>query len=188
MTRRIVITGGPGTGKTALVRELEQRGYPCYHEIIRDMTAEARREGPPSEQLVNPLTFVKDPRAFNMEILRGRMAQFNSAADLQDPFVFFDRGLPDVLAYMRYFGQRVEAEFSVPPRELQYDMVFLLPPWKEIYRRDGERLESFQQACEIHQWLEHTYVEYGYELQGLNPGPVPDRVDQLITLIEMNYG
>jgi predicted ATPase len=123
-----------------------------------------------------------------MEILKGRIAQFKSAMDLHDPFVFFDRGLPDVLAYMNYFGQPVEAEFTMPSLELRYDMVILLPPWEEIYRRDAERLESFQQACEIHRFLEDTYVDCGYNALALDPGPVPDRVDQLIGIIEKNYG
>ena len=52
MIKRIVITGGPGTGKTALVRELENRGYDCFHEIIREMTeaATALLEARPEER------------------------------------------------------------------------------------------------------------------------------------------
>ena len=179
MTKRIVITGGPGTGKTVLVRELEKRGYSCFHEIIREMTEAAKKEEDPETHLVNPLTFVRDPLSFNRRILQGRMSQFRNAGLFQDPLVFFDRGIPDVLAYMDYFKQEYDGEFSEPCLNLRYDQVFLLPPWREIYTTDDERLESFEQACEIHECLDTTYRRYGYEVNTLDFGPVEDRVRQL---------
>jgi predicted ATPase len=183
MTKRIVITGGPGTGKTALVRELEKRGYACFHEIIREMTEAARREEDPDKHLVNPLVFVRDPLSFNRRILRGRIEQFRDAGRFQDPFVFYDRGIPDVLAYMDYFKQEYDGEFSEPCMNLRYDQVFLLPPWEEIYTQDDERMESFEQACEIHHCLEQTYKECGYEVHSLDFGSVETRINILLNTV-----
>jgi broad-specificity NMP kinase len=36
--KRIVITGGPGTGKTSVIAKLEDSNFYCYHEVIRSMT------------------------------------------------------------------------------------------------------------------------------------------------------
>ncbi len=188
MTKRIVITGGPGTGKTALVRELEKQDYTCFHEIIREMTESARKEAAGEEPLVNPLAFVKDPLAFNRRILKGRIGQFRDAGKIQEPFVFYDRGIPDVLAYMDYFGQEYDGEFSRPCWDFRYDQVFLLPPWREIYTRDDQRLESFQQACEIHDCLEQTYREFGYEVRTLDFGTVKARVAELIQSLSDRNG
>ena len=33
MKLKIIITGGPGTGKTSIIEELKKRGYFCYDEI-----------------------------------------------------------------------------------------------------------------------------------------------------------
>ena len=33
---KILITGGPGTGKTTLVDELRKKGYVCSEEIVRN--------------------------------------------------------------------------------------------------------------------------------------------------------
>jgi predicted ATPase len=187
MTKRIVITGGPGTGKTVLVRELEKKGYSCFHEIIREMTDAARKEEDPGIQLVNPLTFVRDPLAFNRRILRGRIGQFMAASHFHDPLVFYDRGIPDVLAYMDYFKQEYDGEFEEPSLNFRYDRVFLLPPWREIYTTDHERLESFEQACEIHECLDKTYRRCGYEVHTLDFGRVEDRIGQMLDKLKEGH-
>lgn len=188
MDKRIVITGGPGTGKTALVRKLEEMGYPCFHEIIREMTLKARKEEPDRQQQINPLAFVRDPLAFNQRILSGRVEQFRAAEALQEAIVFYDRGLPDIIAYMDYFNQPYDGDFTTPCETLRYDMAVVLPPWKEIYRQDHERLESFEQAVEIHRHLENSYQSCGYRVRTLAPGPLEQRCTELLELIEADHG
>lgn len=188
MAKRIVITGGPGTGKTVLVSRLEKMGYPCFHEIIREMTLEALERETGAEQVTNPLAFVSDPLAFNRQLLDGRIRQYHLAEEVQDPLVFYDRGMPDVLAYMDYFAQPFDARFSEPCQQLRYDAVVLLPPWPDIYRQDGARLESFEQACEIHHSLEARYQSCGYTVRTLETGPVEHRLEHLFYLISDIHG
>jgi predicted ATPase len=35
-----VVTGGPGTGKTTVLRELERKGFPCVPEVARQLIQE----------------------------------------------------------------------------------------------------------------------------------------------------
>lgn len=188
MAKRIVITGGPGTGKTVLVEKLEEMGYPCFHEIIREMTREARERESHADQVTNPLVFVSDPLAFNRRLLEGRIRQYHLAEEMQHPIVFYDRGMPDVLAYMEYFSQPFDAHFVDPCEQLRYDAVVLLPPWEAIYRQDGARLENFEQACEIHDRLEDRYRSCGYTVRTLETGPVQQRIEYLFQLISDIHG
>ena len=54
MNKKILITGGPGTGKTELIKGLENEGHNCEHEIVRKITEEAQKKG--IDQF-----FLKDP-------------------------------------------------------------------------------------------------------------------------------
>jgi len=178
--KRIVITGGPGTGKTSIVQKLEASGFFCFHEIIRSMTLEAKKEGNPEHFISNPLAFVSDPMLFNQKILRGRVQQFNRASEMSQSMVFFDRGIPDVLAYMNYFDQKYEAYFEKTCLDHQYDEVLLLPPWEDIYVSDNERLESFEEASDIHEHLKEVYQSFGYNPISIPKGTVKERTSYIL--------
>jgi predicted ATPase len=162
MPKKVVITGGPGTGKTSVISALEAADYVCFHEIIRSMTLEAKKSISADALRSNPIDFVSDPMAFNLQLLKGRVAQFKSSSRLPQSPVFFDRGIPDVLAYMTYFGQAVGAKYFAACKENRYDEIILLPPWEAIYVSDNERMESFDEAIDIHYQLQATYEMFGY--------------------------
>jgi len=178
--KRIVITGGPGTGKTSIVTQLEDRGFHCFHEIIRSMTLDAKKEDRPEAFVTNPLAFVSDPYVFNQNLLEGRIVQYEKAAHIKAPLVFYDRGIPDILGYMDYFEQAYEAHFVAACSENRYDKVVLLPPWEDIYVSDNERMESFEEAMDIHDRLKAIYVRFGYKPLAVPMGPVEERVSFIL--------
>lgn len=153
--KRIVITGGPGTGKSSVIKQLELLGYCCLHEVSREITAEAQKQG--IDQL-----FLEKPMLFSEKLMEARVEQHKTASLLKDTTVFIDRGLPDVVAYMDYFGTLYPEKFNLACNTYAYDMVFLLPPWEEIYQQDNERYESFEQALHIYDYLKKAYLTYGY--------------------------
>ena len=181
--KKIVITGAPGTGKTLLVKALENQGYHCFPEIIRDMTFAAKQGEETKTHTTNPLTFVDDPFRFNKKLLEGRREHFRASLNLNASICFFDRGIPDVLAYMDYFGQTYPSEFVKACREHKYDQIFILPPWKEIYVSDNERMESFEQAEELHTVLKATYERFKYPIHILPKTTVQERVALLLDMI-----
>ncbi len=156
-TKRIVITGGPSTGKTAIINQLLANGYFCHEEISRQVTLDARKNG--IEQM-----FITKPLLFSELLLKGRLEQFNKIENNTNSIIFYDRGLPDVTAYLHHISASYPENFTSICTSNKYDTVFILKPWEAIYENDNERYESFEQALEIHDNLVKTYTKYGYNL------------------------
>lgn len=173
----IVIIGGPGSGKSTIINYLTNKGFSCYPEISRQVTLEAREKG--IDQL-----FLEQPLLFSELLLKGRINQFNSAKHEDSKFVFIDRGIPDVVAYMDFIGDTYPEIFAKACEEHRYDQIFLLPPWEEIYLSDNERYETYEQAVEIHKHLTKTYESYGYNLVDVPKDTVQNRVDFILNHLE----
>lgn len=165
----VVITGGPGTGKTTIIDALIEQGYSCFPEISRQITLEAKKQG--IEQL-----FLEKPLLFSELLLEGRKKQYQSALQDQAEIIFLDRGIPDILAYMHYIGDSYPSFFDEACSENQYSKVFVLPPWEEIYESDEARYENFEQAKLIFDHLKETYQKYNYNLIEVPKGTIEERI------------
>ncbi len=175
-TKRIVITGGPGTGKTSIINELKRRDHICMEEISRQITLDARKKG--VEQL-----FLTKPLLFSELLLKGRKSQFIEASKMPNDLVFLDRGIPDIVAYMDYIGDNYPKLFIEACEINVYDHVFILAPWQEIFISDNERYENFDQAIEIHNHLVNTYAKYNYKLIDVPFNSVETRTDYILNSI-----
>lgn len=172
----IVLAGGPSSGKTTLINALVEKGFICYPEISRAIIKEAQEQG--IDQL-----FLEQPLLFSEMLLQGRIKQHQEAHEEETNVVFLDRGIPDVLAYMHYIGDSYPKTFSDACENHRYHKVFLLPPWREIYVSDAERYESYEQAVLIHEHLEETYRNFGYDLVTIPKDTVENRVEFLLERI-----
>lgn len=175
-TRKIALIGGPSTGKTTLINALRSDGYYCMEEISRQVTIDAQKKG--IDQL-----FLEDPLLFSQQLLIGRQNQFNQADSLKQDLVFFDRGLPDVIAYLDYLGSSYPDNFKKVCGQSKYDYVFILNPWKAIYKQDNERYETFEQSLIINEYLVRSYTKFGYTPIDIPFGTVKDRIDFIVNYL-----
>ncbi len=173
MQQKIVIIGGPGTGKSTVLNELISRGFHCKPEISREIIKEAQKKG--IDQL-----FLTDPLLFSKLLLEGREKQYKEADTCNEQIVFFDRGIPDAHAYMNYSNTEYPAYFIEKSKAYKYQKVFMLPPWKEIFVSDNERYESFEIATEINHHLKKTYLDIGYDIITVPFGTVKERADFIL--------
>jgi len=176
-TKTIVITGGPGSGKTSIIKELTKRGFTCFEEVSRAITLKAREDG--IEQL-----FLTNPIQFSELLLKGRVKQYNDALESNNEFVFLDRGIPDIPAYMDFKGDTYPDFFTEACKDNTYDSIFILAPWQDIFKNDNERYENFEQALEIHEKLIDTYKKYGYNLRNVPFGSIEARADHIINVVK----
>ena len=153
--KRIVITGSPGAGKTSIIRGLEDKGYSVFEEYSRTLIDEGKATGKAN-------FFLSNPEDFSELLFLGRKAQFNASSslyvDFEKPFVFFDRGILDIYAYLLavkgrndFWGKRI-----IP---FKYDLVFLVEPWKEIYKKDSQRMETFTEAKRYFPYIKNLYKQ-----------------------------
>jgi predicted ATPase len=177
-TRKIVITGGPGTGKSSLINELVKREFTCFEEISRQVTLNARKDG--VDQL-----FLTKPLLFSELLLEARTKQFLDARSTEKDLVFLDRGLPDVLAYMDYANSAYPKRFVDICKNHVYEQVFVLAPWQEIFVSDSERYENFNQAVKIHDALLHTYERFGYKLIDVPFDSIEKRADFILDALNL---
>ena len=170
---KIVITGGPGTGKSTVIDELQKMEFTCMPEISRTIIKEAKESG--IDQL-----FLTDPLLFSQLLLEGRIGQFDEAKLQRSPTVFFDRGIPDIHGYMDYLGTSYPNEYIANSNERRYSKVFMMPPWKAIYKTDNERYESFDQSLIIYQYLISAYEATGYDITLVPEGSIKARVEFIL--------
>lgn len=173
MQQKVVLIGGPGTGKSSILKEFIRRGYECMPEISREVTLKAQKEG--VDQL-----FLSQPLLFSQMLLEGREQQYKDAINSTSEIVFFDRGIPDVHAYMNYLGSEYPAVYKEKSNQYKYDKVFMLAPWEEIYISDNERYETFDQAVKIDGFLRKAYQEIGYQIINVPFGTVEERCDFIL--------
>lgn len=179
MQKKIVLIGGPGTGKSSVLNELENRDFHCMHEVSREVTLRAQQQG--IQQL-----FLTDPILFSKMLLEGREKQFLDAISSSHPTVFFDRGIPDVHAYLEYTKEPYPSEFIEKSNQYKYDYAFRFKPWKEIYTSDNERYENFEESQVIDNFLQKAYEELGYTIIDVPFGSINERTDFILNWLNFN--
>ncbi len=151
-----MISGGPGFGKTEVIKELRNLGYNTGDEFARDLIARQTKEG-------GDILPWKDIKTFQEEITKLRIGFYLDAAC--DKISFSDRGLPDQLAFIRYHGFKPSGRLEEYVERYRYfNTVFITPSWKEIYSRDAIRTETYEEACRIHIHVCDVYRKAGYQL------------------------
>ena len=153
--KRIVISGSPGAGKTSIIRGLKDKGYNVFEEYSRILIDEGKASGKAN-------FFLSNPEEFSELLFMGRKAQYDASSSLYvnaaKPFVFFDRGILDIYAYLLAVNERDDSwEKRIIP--FKYDLVFLVEPWKEIYKKDIQRMETFIEAKRYFPYIKKVYEQ-----------------------------
>ena len=175
-TRNHIITGGPGTGKTSIVNELEKRGWKCYGEVARDVIIQESLVDSDALPFKNALAFTeKVVKAMKTHLKECR----NSAVN------FFDRGLPDSAGYLMFDKIDVPEYLNEEINKSDYQKIaFIAPFWEEIYETDTQRIESADTAKAIADSLRESYAKYGFNLIEIPTGSVDERADFILNRIQ----
>jgi len=174
-----VVSGGPGAGKTTVLQELASRGYGFAPEVARQIIQEEM-------QASGTALPWKDREAYTLLMLERSVTSYLSHTPAPRP-TFSDRGIPDTLCYARLIGLANQVPIQDACRQYRYaPVVFLAPPWKEIYETDNERKQDFAEAENTFEQMFQVYRECGYTISELPKTKAATRADFILEQIHMD--
>ncbi|MGH1421886.1 MAG: AAA family ATPase [Hyphomonas sp.] len=175
--RAAVITGAPGTGKTSIVSKLTIRAR-CIPEAARRVLKHAHKHGGDATGDQNPAAFI--------EAMSAAMRDDLSFAKSSNAPIIFDRSLPDLIAYARWYEEmeKVKLPRHISPtslerlcrQEMPKIAVFHCPVWDQIFTQDEERKMSLIQARQFDVMIQDAYqIRLGLTLTNVPIGPPEQR-------------
>jgi predicted ATPase len=162
-----VITGGPSTGKTTLLLELEKLGHAIIPEAARTWIDQNLAKGLSIEQMR------ADEKMFQEDI--ARLKQKIESAHPADTLTFLDRGMHDTLAYLRHYGFGIEDWIQKAVEGSHYKKVFVLEPLA-AFQKDYARTEDQDFTQKLTKLLHDAYKEYGMKPISVPAMPITQRV------------
>lgn len=132
---------------------LEQRGYKVVHEVARAYMDNELMKG-------KTLPEIKaDEWAFERHILMEKV-RIESTLE-KDEIIFFDRGVPDSIAYYKLNGLDSTEPFQ-KSGEIRYQNVFLFERLR--FLTDPVRTEDEKTARRLNRLIEESYQSLGYDI------------------------
>ncbi len=176
--KRFILTGTPGSGKTAILRQLELDGFSVVEEAATDVIAlsQARGVAEPWRD-VSFLDAIADLQ---------RLRQLRASRDGGE-VQFHDRSAICTAALATYLGFPVttglEQELGRILTERIFEkQVFFIRNLGFISPTEARRI-SFDEALRFERIHEETYQKFGFEIVPVEPASLAERVDRIKNLI-----
>ena len=162
----VIVTGGPGGGKSTLLAALAELGYATFAEVPRQLIeAQSQIEG-------GTLPW-QDLAGFAALCLADMQQQKAQASAMAGP-VFLDRAIGDICAYLGWSGLSVPEHYRAASQGYHGRVFFcVLDP--DSYVQDDVRPYPFSEALALHQQLLGVYCQLGYECIEVPWGSVAER-------------
>ncbi len=169
--KRFIITGAPGAGKTAIIRQLELDGFSVVEEAATDVIATAQAQG-----TVEPW---KHPSFIDAIAHLQRDRQIR-ASHQPDKVQFHDRSVVCTAALAVYLGHPsspfLVSELERIKKEATYQkQVFFIRNLGFITPTEARRI-TFEETVRFEKIHEETYRDFGFELISVEPGSLVERV------------
>jgi predicted ATPase len=176
--KKYIVTGAPGAGKTAVVRQLEVDGFAVVEEAATDVIALWQAKG-----ITEPWT----RPAFIDEIVALQQARLRRARCASDELQFHDRSAICTAALAEYLGFSRSELLTQEIRCIRSEGVFqkrvlFLENLGFIKRTDARRI-TYEEALRFEEIHKRVYRELGFELTPIGPGRLSARVDQIRQIV-----
>src|SRR3989338_5807429 len=169
-----VISGGPGVGKTAVIKELRNRGYTIINEAAREVNeSDPRFIGKSISEI--------DKKKFQDEILNLQINRTKELSKIKG-FIFSDRGFGDTIAYYKIHNiPFIKPNFV---KKYQYGAVFILDILPK-YEKDNLRTESRKEQELVHNEITNTYKKMKQKIIHVPVMSIKKLVDFIIKILQL---
>jgi predicted ATPase len=172
--RRFIITGAPGAGKTAIIRQLELDGFGVVEEAATDVIAAAQARG-----MIEPWTC---PSFIDVIAHLQRDRQIRASYQ-PDDIQFHDRSAVCTAALAVYLGYPLSpfllSELERIRKEGIYEnRVFFVRNLGFIRHTEARRI-TFEETVRFEKIHEETYRDFGFERVSVEPKSLVERVSMI---------
>jgi predicted ATPase len=172
--KRYVVTGAPGAGKTAIIRQLEIDGFSVVEEAATDLIALWQAKGI-AEAWTRP-GFI-DAIVSLQQIRERRAACGTDAVQFHDRSVVCTAALADYLRLPRPENLLEELR-RVRAENVFQTKVLFVKNLGFVTHTEARRI-TYEETLHFEQIHERTYRDLGFEITQIDPGSVSDRVKQI---------
>jgi predicted ATPase len=172
--RRFIITGAPGAGKTAIIRQLELDGFSVVEEAATDVNVILQAQG-----TAQPW---KDPSFIDVIANLQRVRQIRASYH-PDEVQFHDRSVVCTAALAvwieRPFSSFLTGELERVKNEAIYqNRVFFIRNLGFVTPTEVRRI-SFEETLRFEKVHEQIYRDFGFELVSVEPATLAERVKMI---------
>ncbi len=170
--KKVIISGGPGTGKSSIINELKNRGYLCFDEVWKKEYKNPKKTSN-SDEINTFSQYIFLERLKHLEIKPNKKTKEN--------LVFYDRSIIDTISYLKAYKKNIKTSWkNLANKKRYHETIFFCPTWKEIYKQTDGRKESFQESILIEKYLTSTYKEFLYKINTIPKLDIKNRVDYIL--------
>ena len=168
--KRFILTGAPGSGKTAIIRQLELDGFSVVEEAATDVIALCHAQGITEpwmhHSFINAIT--------NLQKQRQLRASCNT-----DEVQFHDRSVVCTAALAAYLGYPMPAVLSreldrIKAEDIFQKQVFFIRNLGFITPTEARRI-SFEETLRFEKIHEEIYNQFGFAIISIAPGSLLER-------------
>jgi predicted ATPase len=174
LTKRYILTGTPGCGKTSIIRALEVAGYPVIEEVASDIIALRQAQG-----VAEPWTRA----SFIDDVTNLQMQRQMRVAELSSRVQFYDRSPLCTYALSVWLGFPVSTTLTNEMERIREAQIYQ----RQVFfvenlgfcEPSAARKISFEESLAFEKVHEETYRAFGYECIRVPSQDLSRRVEQI---------
>jgi predicted ATPase len=140
--KKIVLTGGPGVGKTSILQCLQTLKYDVRDEVFTQLFKQAQAAGQFNDEFLHSKDLIHQLVLAQKEL---------EAKPPQGNLLFLDRSRVDILVYAKNMGIAPSDDDLKWLEQSEYDLIFVIQPLPEkYYDQNSVRRQNQKESLEHH--------------------------------------